>query len=198
MNAAFSGREGQVRDLLTRLDTFAGTFDDQRDNIVSTIVALDRFSGRLAAKDDVITEALRKVPPALEVLERERPRITTALEKLGTFSDLATRLVHDAGGDLVKNFQNLDPTIRALADVGPELDDESAITGRHLPFETRQRIFFMRVGMQEHGKVPAHFAKLSAQQLVAAAADDDPVAFLDGQPEQGVPDGTANQIHLHG
>jgi len=122
MNAAFSGREGQVRDLLTRLDTFAGTFDDQRDNIVSTIVALDRFSGRLAAKDDVITEALRKVPPALEVLERERPRITTALEKLGTFSDLATRLVHDAGGDLVKNFQNLDPTIRALADVGPELD----------------------------------------------------------------------------
>ncbi len=122
LNAAFSGREGQVRDLLTRLDTFAGTFDDQRDNIVSTIVALDRFSGRLAAKDDVITEALRKVPPALEVLERERPRITTALEKLGTFSDLATRLVHDAGGDLVKNFQNLDPTIRALADVGPELD----------------------------------------------------------------------------
>jgi phospholipid/cholesterol/gamma-HCH transport system substrate-binding protein len=122
VNAALSGREGEVRDLLTRLDTFAGTFDDQRDNIVNTIRALDRFSGRLADKDDVITESLAKVPPALEVLERERPRMIIALEKLGKFSDIATRLVHDSGADLVKNFQNLDPTIASLADVGPELD----------------------------------------------------------------------------
>jgi phospholipid/cholesterol/gamma-HCH transport system substrate-binding protein len=122
VNAALSGREGQVRDLLTRLDTFAGTFDEQRENIVATIRALERFSGRLAGKDDVINEALAKVPPALEVLERERPRLTTALEKLGKFGDIATRLVHDAGGDLVKNFENLDPTVAALADVGPDLD----------------------------------------------------------------------------
>ena len=122
VNAALGGREGQVRDLLTRLDTFAGTFDDQRDNIVATIQSMDRFSGRLAARDAVISEALAKVPPALEVLERERPRLTTALTKLGTFSDIATRLVHDSGGDLVKNLQNLEPTFRALADVGPELD----------------------------------------------------------------------------
>jgi virulence factor Mce-like protein len=121
-NAALSGREGQLRDLFTRLDTFAGTFDDQRDNIVATIRALDRFSGGLAARVDVLAEALDKVPRALEVLDRERPRITTALEKLGTFSDIATRLVHDAGGDLVKDLHNLDPTFRALADVGPELD----------------------------------------------------------------------------
>jgi phospholipid/cholesterol/gamma-HCH transport system substrate-binding protein len=122
VNAALSGREGQLRDLFTRLDTFAGTFDDQRGNIVATIQALDRFSGGLAARDDVIAEALDKIPPALDVLDRERPRITTALEKLGTFSDTATRLVHDAGGDLVKDLHNLDPTLRALADVGPDLD----------------------------------------------------------------------------
>lgn len=121
-NAALSGREGQLRDLLTRLNTFATTFDDQRDNVVATIQALERFSGGLATKDDVIAKALDKVPPALEILDRERPRITTALEKLGDFSDLATRLVRDAGGDLVKDLQNLDPTLRALADVGPELD----------------------------------------------------------------------------
>ena len=35
-NAALSGREQQVRDLLTRLDTFVGTLDDQRDNIVAS------------------------------------------------------------------------------------------------------------------------------------------------------------------
>src|SRR6202034_4495431 len=99
-NATLSGREGQLRDLLTRFNTFVGTFDDQRDNIVAVINGLDRLSGGLAAKDAVITAALNKVPPALDVLDRERPRFTTALEKLGTFGDIATRLVHDAGGDL--------------------------------------------------------------------------------------------------
>ena len=121
-NAILSGREGQLRDLLTRLDTFVGTFDGQRDNIVSTIEALDRFSGTLAAQDDVITSALRNIPPALDVLTRERPRLTTALTKLATFSDIAGRLVHDSKADLVTNLRNLEPTTRAIADVGPDLD----------------------------------------------------------------------------
>jgi virulence factor Mce-like protein len=121
-NATLSGRESQLRDLLTRLDTFVGTFDGQRDNIVSTIEALDRFSGTLAAQDDVITSALRNIPPALDVLTRERPHLTTALTKLGAFSDLAARLVHDSKADLVTNLRNLEPAIRALADIGPDLD----------------------------------------------------------------------------
>lgn len=121
-NAALSGRASDVRDLLNRLDRFVGTFDQQRDNLVGSIQALNRLSGTLAGQRDVITQALNKIPPALDVLNRERPRLTTALNKLGTFSDTATRLVNDAGSDLVNNLKNLEPTIKALADVGPELD----------------------------------------------------------------------------
>ena len=36
------------------------------------------------------------------------------------FCNTATRLVNDAQADLVKNLKNLEPTIKALADVGPE------------------------------------------------------------------------------
>jgi phospholipid/cholesterol/gamma-HCH transport system substrate-binding protein len=121
-NAALSGRSGAVRDLLIRLDRFVGTLDQQRDNLVASIQGLNRFADTLAGQRDVITAALRKIPPALEVLTRERPRITTALDKLHVFSDTATRLINDAGSDLVTNLRNLEPTIRALADVGPELD----------------------------------------------------------------------------
>ena len=121
-NAALSGRAGDVRDLLTRLDRFVGTLDDQRGDLVASIQALNRLSATLAGQRDVITQALYKIPPALDVLIKERPRITTALNKLGVFSDTATRLVDDAGSDLVKNLQNLGPTLGALADVGPELD----------------------------------------------------------------------------
>ncbi|MCV7229020.1 MCE family protein [Mycolicibacterium komossense] len=121
-STALNGREPQVRDLLTRLDTFVGTLNAQRDNINATITGLNRLAATFAGDKDVIATALKKVPPALAVLVKEQPRITTALEKLGTFSDTATRLVNDTQGDLVKNLQNLGPTIKELADIGPDLD----------------------------------------------------------------------------
>jgi phospholipid/cholesterol/gamma-HCH transport system substrate-binding protein len=120
-NASVHGREQQIRDLLTRLDTFVGVLDQQRDNIIASIQALNRLAGTFAAQRDAITEALNKVPPALDVLVKERPNITTALEKLGTFSDTTTRLVNDTQADLVKNLQNLEPTLKALTDIGPDL-----------------------------------------------------------------------------
>jgi phospholipid/cholesterol/gamma-HCH transport system substrate-binding protein len=121
-NIALSGRQDAVRDLLTRLDTFAGTLNQQRDNIIATVTELNRFSATLAGQQDSITRALERVPPALEVLLRERPRLTTALEKLRVLSDNVTGLVNDTQADLVKNLQNLEPTIRSLADVGPDID----------------------------------------------------------------------------
>jgi phospholipid/cholesterol/gamma-HCH transport system substrate-binding protein len=120
-SAALSGREGAVRDLLNRLDTFVGTLDQQRDNIVTSIQALNRLAETFAGQRDVLTEALRKVPPALEVFIKERPRLTSALDHLRVFSNTATGLINNTQADLVKNLKNLEPTIRALADVGPGL-----------------------------------------------------------------------------
>lgn len=133
-SGALSGREGQVRDLLTRLDDFVGTFDDQRDNIVASIQGLNRVAGTLAAQRDVLSRALREVPPALDVLLKEEPRITTALDKLRVFSDTATRLVNDTQADLVKNLQNLEPTFCSLAEVGPDLDRNLAFAGSAFPY----------------------------------------------------------------
>lgn len=121
-NQALSGREEDFRDLLTQLDTFIGTLDRQRQSMVTTLEALNRIATTFAGQRNVITAALERIPRALEVLERQRPQLTTALTKLGEFSDTATQLVGDTQADLVKNLQNLEPTIQALADVGPDLD----------------------------------------------------------------------------
>jgi phospholipid/cholesterol/gamma-HCH transport system substrate-binding protein len=128
LTVALSGRQADVRDLLTRLDTFIGTLDRQRDGIVASIAALNRLAVTLADQRGVIADALQKIPPALDVLIRERPRITTALDKLRVFSDTATGLVNDTQADLVKNLQNLVPTLKALADVGGSLDTALAYT----------------------------------------------------------------------
>ncbi|OMC26319.1 mammalian cell entry protein [Mycobacterium colombiense] len=121
-NAALGGREDKIRDLLTRLDDFVGVLDTQRDNINASITALDALAGTVAGQRGVITTALQRIPPALDVLIKERPRITTALDKFRVFSNTATGVVRSTQADLVQNLKNLEPTVRALADVGPSLD----------------------------------------------------------------------------
>jgi phospholipid/cholesterol/gamma-HCH transport system substrate-binding protein len=121
-SAALAGRGGAVRDLINRFDSFVGTLDQQRDNIVASIQALDQLGGAFAAQRDVLTETLRKVPPALDVLIKERPRLTTALNELRKFSNTANGLINDTQADLVRNLKNLEPTVKGLADVGPDID----------------------------------------------------------------------------
>ena len=120
-NAALDGRQGQIRDLPGRMIKVIGLLDSQRDNIIESISALNRLAATFAGQRDVLTRALDRIPPALAVLNQQRPRITTALTKLGRFSDTATQLINDSQGDIVRNLQNLEPTIRALADIGPDL-----------------------------------------------------------------------------
>jgi virulence factor Mce-like protein len=120
-SVAVSGREPQIRELLTRLDNFIGVLDQQRDDIITTIQQLNRVAGTFAGQRELIDRALNEIPPALDVLIKERPTLTTALTRLGEFSDIATQLVNDAGDDLVTNLRNLDPILKSLADIGPDL-----------------------------------------------------------------------------
>lgn len=120
-NEALGGREDDFRELFRQLDLFVGTLDQQRRNLVGTLEALNRIASTFADRRAVIEAALERIPKALEVLDRERPQLTTALTKLGEFSDTATTLVNDTGDELVANLVGLAPTIQALADVGPDL-----------------------------------------------------------------------------
>lgn len=122
-STAMSGRESEIRDLLVRLDKFVGTLDNQRSNIVASIQQLNTVAGTFAAQNDKIDRALKDIPPALDVLINSRPQFTTALQRLGEFSDTATGLVNDAGKELVRDLSNLEPALKALADIGPDIND---------------------------------------------------------------------------
>ena len=199
-NAALSGNTDAVRDLLTRLDRFVGTFDQQRDNLVASIQALNRLASTFAGQRDVITQALYKIPPALDVLIKERPRLTAALNKLGVFSDTATRLVNDAGSDLVKNLQNLGPTIGALADIGPDLDQALAYAPT-FPFNQSFIDRYVRgdyvngyfvidltnAGLRKSILLGTHWGRLGAES-VPAPGDPEYLQFKYGAPP-GAPGG---------
>lgn len=121
LNAAFTGRESDIRELFSRLDTFVGTLDAQRDNIIAAVTELNRFAATLAGEKDTLAAALRDIQPALDILRRERPQLVDALDSLKLFSDTATRVINDVHGDLVENLTHLGPTLQALADLGPDI-----------------------------------------------------------------------------
>ncbi|WP_243858460.1 MCE family protein [Mycobacterium sp. DL440] len=121
-NLMVHGREGDLRELLDRMNSLVGVLDSQRDSIVGAITALNRLAGAFANHRDVLDRTLQKLPAALDVLVREQPKFITALDKLRSFSDSAVRVVNATQDDLITNLRNLEPTLRALADVGPYLD----------------------------------------------------------------------------
>ena len=81
---------------------------------------------------------------------------------------------------------------------GAEFHREAAIAGCDFALQACERVFLVGLGVQEHGKVAAHLAVAAGQQLLAGCPHHHPIAFPDRHTEQRVPDGTANQIHLHG
>lgn len=122
LNNALDGRQDQVVDLLGRLDGFLSVLADQRADIVAAIEALARLGETFAGQTETLTRALDMLPPTLDLLLAERPALTDALDRLRVFSDTATGVVTEISADLVADLRNLEPTLKAVADVGPLLN----------------------------------------------------------------------------
>lgn len=126
LNDGFGGHEEDARQLLQNLSDLVGTLDRQRSDLVSLLQQARRVSTGFAEQDSVIEDALRRIPPGLQVLQDEVPQLTTALDRLRVFSNTTTGVVNQVRDDLLTDLHHLQPTLRALADVGPRIDSALA------------------------------------------------------------------------
>ncbi|MDT0481068.1 MCE family protein [Streptomyces doebereineriae] len=121
LNKALNGRENRVRSLLKELNTFIGGLDDQREDIVRALKAVDRLAGRLGKEKKTIAQAVDAMPPALKVLADQRRDLTkmlTALSKLGKTGSKVVMASHD---DTVANLKQLRPILKQLNKAGDDL-----------------------------------------------------------------------------
>jgi hypothetical protein len=89
------------------------------------------------------------------------------------------------------------PQVLGERHLGSKADFEAAIARRDFAFEAGERVFLVALRMQKHREVAPDLSIVEPQHFLARAADHDPIAFLDGQSQQAVPNRAANQIHLH-
>jgi virulence factor Mce-like protein len=121
LQAAMSGRESTIRSVLARVDTFAGTLDQNRAAITRALDSIDRLTGKLADERKTIQDTIDKTGPAIGVLNRNRADLTKMLVALNRLSRTTTNVINRSKADLLANLQDLDTILRNLNKAGSDL-----------------------------------------------------------------------------
>ncbi len=132
LNAAFGGRESDVRRLVTSLGTLIGTLDEQRNQIVAATEGVNELADTFADDRDTLGRALETFPRAVDVLRDEREQLTQTLDSLSEFGDSTTKLMNANREQLRRNLQNLRPILHELGDAEDSLTD--FLAGLTFPF----------------------------------------------------------------
>jgi len=121
LNNLMDGRESNIRDLIHNATTFTQTLDTNKNAIISALEKIDHLAVRTNAQEDEIDVALRDIPPALKVLDKQRDDLVKMLESLDHLGDVATDVIRRSKEDTLLDLRNLQPVLRGLADAGDAL-----------------------------------------------------------------------------
>ncbi|WP_433474710.1 MCE family protein [Spirillospora sp. CA-142024] len=121
LQAAMGGREPTIRSVLQRVNTFAGTLDQNRAAITRALDSIDRLTGKLSDERKTIQDTIDKTGPAIAVLNRNRADLTKMLVALNRLSRTTTYVIDHSKADMLANLRDLDVILRNLNKAGSDL-----------------------------------------------------------------------------
>jgi phospholipid/cholesterol/gamma-HCH transport system substrate-binding protein len=121
LNKALTGNEPAIRDVLTQLNTFVGTLDKNKQQIVAAITAVDGLAKKLNAQKATLATAIDSLPKSIATLDKQRAALVKTLQALARLGNTATRVITASQQDLVANLKSLYPVLTNLAVAGENL-----------------------------------------------------------------------------
>jgi phospholipid/cholesterol/gamma-HCH transport system substrate-binding protein len=121
LNKALEGNESGIRSLLSQLDTFMGQLDENKEDIVRAIEALNHLAKETREQTSSIRAALDQMPRALDSIDKQRDDLIRMLDALGRLSKVGTRVINASKENTVKSLESLAPILSELADAGRAL-----------------------------------------------------------------------------
>jgi phospholipid/cholesterol/gamma-HCH transport system substrate-binding protein len=121
LGLAMQGRESDLRDTLTQLQTFVGGLDSQKEEINRALDSVNTLAATLAGRTATIDKALDTIGPGLDVLNQQHDLLVSMLQSLARLGDVGTRIINQSGADTVADLQLLQPILSQLAAAGPDL-----------------------------------------------------------------------------
>ncbi|GAA1583788.1 MULTISPECIES: MCE family protein [Kribbella] len=121
LNKALTGNEPAIRSVLTQLNIFVGTLDQNKNRIITAIKSVDALAKKLNAQKATLATAIDSLPNSIKVLDQQRAALVKTLQALATLGNTATRVITSAQADLVANLKSLFPILTKLAEAGENL-----------------------------------------------------------------------------
>ncbi|MEH3139386.1 MAG: MCE family protein [Mycobacterium kyogaense] len=118
---AFTGREADLKSLITQIDEFTTRLNAQTGDVISATESFNGLVGQLADQKPVLDRAIHTIPDALAVLAEQRDNLSAAADAFAKFSALTTDTVNNSKENLVKELQAVGPVLKSLAATGPDL-----------------------------------------------------------------------------
>ena len=129
LSGALHGREPQIRDLLGQLNSFVGTLDAQKNQIITALQDIDQLAITLNKQKQVLTSSLDIFPGALKVLSSERGKLVNLLTSLSHLGTVASGVINATSDNLVTSLKDLQPVLDKLNEAGSALPKSLRILG---------------------------------------------------------------------
>jgi virulence factor Mce-like protein len=121
LNKLMDGRESNIRELIDNATTFTQTLDQNKYAILDALQKIDDLAVATNKQEDEIDDALRDIPPALDVLDNQRNDLVKMLKSLDKLGDVATDVIRTSKKDTLSDLRDLQPVLKGLADAGDSL-----------------------------------------------------------------------------
>jgi phospholipid/cholesterol/gamma-HCH transport system substrate-binding protein len=139
LNKALDGNESAVRDLINQLNTFVGSVDQQKNQILDSLAKVNQLAITLNNNKKTITQALDTFPQALAVLRQNRSKLTTMLVSLSNLGTVATHVINATQRNFVASLKDLAPAVEQLTAAGSNLVGALKIAGT-FPFPLKKTL----------------------------------------------------------
>ncbi len=120
LNKAVTGREDNVRSVLSQIDTFTGSLDTNKAQIVDAIEALNRLALSAHQQEGNIDEALEELPSALTSIDGQRQDLVRMLQALDQLSGVGVRVIKASKVATIDSLRQLQPVLNQLAASGDD------------------------------------------------------------------------------
>jgi phospholipid/cholesterol/gamma-HCH transport system substrate-binding protein len=118
LNNAFTGREDEVRSVLTQIRLFMGQLDQNKETIVAALENTSRLAVQLRKQDGAIKSALNDIPDALRSVNRQRADLVKMLKALSRLSGVGVRVIQASKESTINSLRDLAPVLEGFAKAG--------------------------------------------------------------------------------
>ncbi|HYI45658.1 MAG TPA: MCE family protein [Actinomycetota bacterium] len=108
------GHTGDVKDLLSKLNTFTGLLAERKEKVSSAVDSLDSVARTLKSDSATLTNFLRSFADSSEVLANNKEGLQSLLISLDRFSNVSAQLLIQTERGLNSQFKDLKPILKTL------------------------------------------------------------------------------------